>query len=814
MPNHNNKFYKMDLHHHTRDVYEGDGKRDLREEDFDCFFQLLKDKNVKVISFTNHNFIDFDQFRKFNDFIREQHYKLLVFPGIELKFRDDDSNSRHDMEITFDPNQIDILEEWYNDFFGKEHNEIEAGKYSSNPKHWREIISNKKFLSLNKIVLLPNKGKNSNKKPFICEEEVESIISFSKQDSNGIFAYEANDFWNNVVFRKMRDSLNETPVISGSDNLDINNVDRFDFVNVIPFLPNDFESIVNYLKDGDFRMKFENRIIESNNNSDESNFFQKLIQFAPDISGDTPLFPIQFGFNLIMGEIATGKTQAMEKFMEKFSNLKKVKFLKAKDKREKFSVLTKKREEEIRSLDSLDKDYEFYVNRLSENQFKEPNFELKSYVKDLKKFYQREKNKRGAEDWKDKFLKIPTSLKNNVQLKELFLDDEFCKTKITNITDNLTKISIIDEIDFHSIRTELTENNLNYSNDASLENGIVEIKKFVSFFKDSVWTLFWNYKKKNYLKKILFESWEGANDTIVSLTKAEIFPEFGDKLLDQFYFRKEFINFFLKVFEFSESLKKLENKKEISRINSQKNRIFYRQRELNFLGKRITDDWPEVHGNKKIDPYNTLENVTSILLPSNNVNFILSIGEIFNKKIFEIVSLEKEFLDYLTIKNKFPGDKPIKLSNLLGLCFSTVGDDGKITELSDGQCQIIMLKDFIEDSTVDILILDEPEASLDNGTFTEDIIGELLRVNLEKKIVIIISHNSNLYFKLHPNNVIYRKYSGSKEYITYLSSYYNREFIDFDNELLPIKQAEDLLNRMEGGKEVFKSKETFYNKNE
>lgn len=134
----------------------------------------------------------------------------------------------------------------------------------------------------------------------------------------------------------------------------------------------------------------------------------------------------------------------------------------------------------------------------------------------------------------------------------------------------------------------------------------------------------------------------------------------------------------------------------------------------------------------------------------------LNLENKFNPKFVFLLTQEKylfegTLLDNITLFDKHPDNN--KISEILELLnLNKIIDDlkdGILTKISDnynnsfsgGEFQRIILARLLY-STKEILILDEPESSLDNTHL--QLLTELVKNNFKNKIVILISHNKDL----------------------------------------------------------------------
>lgn len=80
---------KIDLHIHTQNCKQGDGKkREISPEDF---VEKMRENSVEICSITNHNKFDIDEFRE----IKALDEELTIFPGMEIDVLLPGDNHRH-----------------------------------------------------------------------------------------------------------------------------------------------------------------------------------------------------------------------------------------------------------------------------------------------------------------------------------------------------------------------------------------------------------------------------------------------------------------------------------------------------------------------------------------------------------------------------------------------------------------------------------------------------------------------------------------------------------------------------------------------
>ncbi|HER0923242.1 TPA: hypothetical protein ACQN09_001517 [Streptococcus pyogenes] len=131
---------KIDLHIHTQECKQGDGKkRVISPEDF---VKKMRENNVEICSITNHNKFDIDEFRK----IRTLDEELTIFPGMEIDVMLPESNHRHIIVIG-NPDDAEIFDDVFDD---------SDRDYDSHIIDYDEFIAKVKSFKTSDIMVIPH----------------------------------------------------------------------------------------------------------------------------------------------------------------------------------------------------------------------------------------------------------------------------------------------------------------------------------------------------------------------------------------------------------------------------------------------------------------------------------------------------------------------------------------------------------------------------------------------------------------------------------------------------------------------------------
>lgn len=796
--------FKIDFHCHTKKIKNIDTRsRELSEDKYDEFIDNAIKQKVKIIGITNHNDIDFIQFEKLMKKAREKN--LLIFPGIELDFLGLDvknKNSRHSMNVIFNSDEIKEIKEWKDDFFTNEKKElISPEEYQKQYlKKWNEILENKYFKNLTKIILLPNNEKRSNDGKNINNEELKKIIEKIKENKKSQYILETNK--EDTIFINKYELH---PFMIGTDGDEPYKL-NFDKVTKLPFSINSFKSLFDI-----FKLQFNG--IENNAEKINSILNYELISkktWIPDFleknkwltveeNGENKFFiPIFRGINILFGGFGSGKTLALKSAEKLYSEYIKNANLKISLENKNNSIdfeniikeIYEVTEQEIYTKNNQDIKLDF-MNLLIKDIDNMKNNNINVFVKELKAYSMKIMNNK---KW-EKILGIVNIKK--IEKKEF-------KTKIEEINNNvIEKINSLNNDKLSKYSNSLTKFELWNNNQLSSEVEKMKLKFIKSMYFEKKKEIF-KYIYSNFLHRIINQ----AQESVIQFNNAKAKPNemfFAQSIKRRLELLKEikFIKKFNPIIP--------EEKKKIEKY---KNKEFFFKPYVLFNKKishleyshiKIQNFTKDKKNNKKI--YNDFLDKINFFDKEikNNKNYFLEIEEL------------KEFEKQI---NKFENKNEVKMYDLFELGYVIVDEKDEICNPSDGQKKTINLKYFLKNNKSDLILLDEPEASLDNHTIMESIVHVLNEVINQdfNKTIIIATHNANILNFTKAINIIYRDNS---KYETYIGNIFDDELENFkieNNKIIrrekTISRKEKMLQIIEGGDDVFDKRcQNYYGKN-
>lgn len=129
--------------------------------------------------------------------------------------------------------------------------------------------------------------------------------------------------------------------------------------------------------------------------------------------------------------------------------------------------------------------------------------------------------------------------------------------------------------------------------------------------------------------------------------------------------------------------------------------------------------------------------------------------------------------------------------------------------ISGGQEVAIGLSMKLEEAkNYDLVLIDEPESSLDNVYISEELIPKLKELS-KRSTVFVITHNSTLGTLINPDRLIVAKYDDEKNIHSILSGDFKSGFLK-DSENKKIDSYDDFVDAMEAGITHYKEKGNVY----
>lgn len=127
---------------------------------------------------------------------------------------------------------------------------------------------------------------------------------------------------------------------------------------------------------------------------------------------------------------------------------------------------------------------------------------------------------------------------------------------------------------------------------------------------------------------------------------------------------------------------------------------------------------------------------------------------------------------------------------------------------SGGQAVALALTLSLDEATEkDIILVDEPEASLDNAFIKNKLIPKLQKLSKDKT-VFVVTHNSTLGALLNPDYLIVAKKDSKGNYQLLSGDYSSKQL--FDPEGMSYSSFEDFIDAMEAGVGTFNEKKESY----
>lgn len=326
--------------------------------------------------------------------------------------------------------------------------------------------------------------------------------------------------------------------------------------------------------------------------------------------------------------------------------------------------------------------------------------------------------------------------------------------------------------------------------EASFENlPITSLKKYLETLLELISSSdFWNYlKEANKKKKVFIEIYEELRENYVKKKKESTFKIAVNEIIDDVKNISRASTGISKVEDchFSKIMLKLKTEEAIN----------------NFLNKIIKEETirsENLHGYKivvRLSPYESAtqyQNYHSIneavkddlIIPYLNQNYITYLNNLKQKGFYKSSNLA-EYLMHLEV-------------DLL---------DSQGTPASGGQAVgfalIIRLQEAKEKP---IILIDEPEASLDNAYIKDDLI-KVIRELKKYSTVFVITHNSTLGTLLNPDYLIITKKNGLNDYQV-LTGAFKSKIIS--NHSRKIESYDLFVEAMEAGIQSYKAKGDIY----
>ena len=164
-------------------------------------------------------------------------------------------------------------------------------------------------------------------------------------------------------------------------------------------------------------------------------------------------------------------------------------------------------------------------------------------------------------------------------------------------------------------------------------------------------------------------------------------------------------------------------------------------------------------------------------------------------------------LDKLRFLRNVPDDLKLVAQRLLIRVESFIVDKGRGTPLSGGQrAEYVFVHELEKAKQKDIVLIDEPESSFDNGFLGSDISDALHRL-ADDATVFLVTHNNTLGVSINPDWVIYAAYEKG-EYKLFSGAMSSSELVSSNGE--KVLRREVLMNTMEAGWDAYEGRRLHY----
>lgn len=730
-----NENFIWDLHIHTCDCPKGSSEFSnlFIEEYLDKVIDVfLNYKDLKMISFTDHNFISANVYKAFI----KRNTGISVIPGIEVDiYLDEESEKKNDFKhiiFYFDDRKFNF----------EKHAKMINDKINNHPIKIYDFL-NFLITEMKDIPFLisPHFMKQESRSidaswsnPEKTEKEIDKYMDqmFCFWEASGI-----SNISRAIEFLKDFERKNKISIISFSDS---NNITKLE--NYLKNPPQYFKALPNFeglrMVGSDFRRICENKI--SINESDFGKYIGKIIQGDNEISFSTNL-------NTIVGGRGSGKSLLIDGIALYLNpDVSNEKLLLPDDrvdyiKNMGFKVLNLKDEELENHNFKFDYYNQGYVNHLfdrnsdivSSHYFKDEfnKLEKKDAIVIKSSILQTLANKNIQPSALDEnIVSITSKVKNIVELKKEF---KLPLMKTNKIIDDLDASKIIDALD----KTAVTPKELLY--DTNVKKAKKELIKAIAFAK-------YSYNKSIYLSN------ENVNECIrkrykLKLDSLNLERKDKSKVLDlikleinnsacSYINRVNLINSLLNL-KYSDSIQR-------TTTFGYDNHKFIFQREL------------------KIQPIlNYLFEMYNGYFDSSKIKTIYKIDKTKFSSLYDLIKLYCYNVNDVIMGSKSVKDLDEELSTLKSLKINVIDeilieDNGtlkNLRHLSPGtQANYLMEYIVFKDTSIPLLI-DQPEDNIDNRTIYKVLTNWFEQLKAKRQII-VASHDPNIVINADSENII------------------------------------------------------------
>ncbi|ATZ16299.1 hypothetical protein JN01_0287 [Entomoplasma freundtii] len=254
----------------------------------------------------------------------------------------------------------------------------------------------------------------------------------------------------------------------------------------------------------------------------------------------------------------------------------------------------------------------------------------------------------------------------------------------------------------------------------------------------------------------------------------------------------------------------------LGRINCKKaiDKLLNKNEKLNgekFIGDVVSSDGSQEKIYIKVKSFLS---TPSLCKKNRDQEFIVKPKNKAKTLLKKIADLDGEFFgnSFIELANVIlENSKEISDANdLVSLIKEYVNQKGDYHKPSSGEEQFLALSNYLNDLNKQFYILDEPEKSLDNKLIVDYIVDKIKELEKNNKIILLITHNSNIAINTNPLNIIYREIS--KPYNkTYIGDSFSGQLRDVEKTSANIDWRQKSLDILEGGRKALNLRKEYYN---
>lgn len=736
------KWVRFDLHHHTIE----DKSINRQTSNPDAWKKILdhcEQNKIKLIAITDHNQISWESYNKFNNYIKEKNYELVILPGIEMQFKfllPENAKSRSnpnnlDINFIFDNQQTEKIKKFWDNYCSKKN--LNQSKRLNFENNYYDFCIELQKHDIKYITLLGDQKSSNSRIKLSSEIRKKNIFKFF-DFSEGKFKKGDKDFLRDI-----------------EDKYDItNNTSRFqtthsDLVKITLFeFEKQAKNLSWYLGEWSFRGLLKIAINKEKRirSGEEPSIIDRYIEEI-NIKNQNQTLTLNPGLNIIIGKRGSGKTVLIESIYKHINQQKK--------ENTKPQII-----EKINYKNQIPIE-KHQIFRFKQNQISDFIKNIEIEVDDFHK-----------KDLQKTLLSKPLSifLSENSEIQLLGKLTKDMKENYDAISNNFK---------------ELIKNELNKIKEDIKENHYTKISDFKIKLNNQFDTSnYFNHKKniRNDLKILK----QAMNNLFFLWIKKDL-QKITDKL-NNYQNNISELETYVKLMETIIKYSKTPLPKQtkitsiLSTISSTSNKIIQNVKNYNLSKINIISLIKKEH--QLFDEYQKKYQIWKEDIKSKQLKDISFTIKMKIKLEFDFISyFENEIAFYFkTIKKKDnhkfnfkwlislpPRLKAFKNHNYLEFfdiqTNSYIGNK-KIEDLSPGQRQDeffeLYFKQQIDNDTHKILLLDQPDDNLDSETITKIIIEKFIYEYCFQKQIIIVTHDAKMALNSDPQTLIFSKYSSSE----------------------------------------------------